>query len=176
MINITKPSANIIAVTDTAYDFLPIIEFNSTVPALSTIKKASGMYLGHYYWELNIPNSQDVNPSYVWFNGADWSWSSILGGGDLIDVIQSAANTMYPLGTWLNTEMSSTVLISPATGLAKSYFSPTCSYTASSDNNIVYFKINGDYYEIPLSRLQVSGINPASLSSAISSISTLLTA
>jgi len=62
------------------------------------------------------------------------------------------------------------------TGLAKSYFNPTCSYTASADSNIVYLKINGDCYDIPLSELQVSGTNPASLTDAISAISTLLTA
>jgi len=178
MINIAKTGAGIVTVTDSSYSSLPIIKFTATSNNAVQISKAKGFYQGHYYWELNLPVGETAGSNqYVWFDGTDWYWSSEMTVGAIIfDRIQAAPNTIYPLGTWYNAVMSSSVLISPATGLAKSYFSPTCSYTASSDNNIVYFKINGDYYEIPLSRLQVSGVNPASLSSAISSISTLLTA
>ncbi len=180
MINIVKSSGSspsqTIGIYDTDEDFFPIMKFNSTVPVLSTIKKASGVYLGHYYWELTIPNSYGSNVSYIWFNGTEWLWSSALGGGELIDSIGAPTSTIYPLGTWdSSSEMSPSSLISPATGLAKSYFNPTCSYTASADSNIVYLKINGDCYDIPLSKLQVSGTNPASLANAISAISTLLT-
>jgi hypothetical protein len=70
---------------------------------------------------------------------------------------------------------SGIVTVTTDAGLPKSYFNSSCSYTALSENNMVYFKINGDSYEIPLSSLQINGISPTSLSDSIAYISNLLT-
>jgi hypothetical protein len=76
----------------------------------------------------------------------------------------------------INIAKTSGIVTVTDTGLPKSYFNPTCSYTASSNNDIVYFKVNNDSYEIPLAKLQVSGSSQASLSTALTSITSLLTA
>jgi hypothetical protein len=75
----------------------------------------------------------------------------------------------------INIAKSSGIVTITDTGLPKSYFNSSCSYTALSENNMVYFRINGDSYEIPLTSLKINGTTPISLSNAISLISTLLT-
>ena len=173
MINIAK-SSGIVTVSDTSYSSLPIMKF-VTFQSMEVTAKASGFYNGHYYWHFD-DLYYDYNDTYVYFKGADWYWRSALGeSGIIIDILQSAPNTTYPLGSWLNGEMENTILITPSSNLPKSYFNPTCSYTANDNNNMVYFKINGDSYEIPLASLEVNGSHPTNLPEAIQFITDLLT-
>jgi hypothetical protein len=176
MINIQK-ATGIVTLTDTSYDFLPVVKF-TVLSGQTAIVESSGLYNGHYYWELNLSDIVQgyVGISYIFYKNGDWNWNSALNGnGIALDIIQGATNTTYPLGTWnLTSAMTSSILISPATGLAKSYYNVTCSYTASSVNNMVYLKINNDSYEIPLKSLQVNSVSPSTLSESISLISALL--
>ena len=172
MINIAK-SSGIVTVSDSSYSSLPIVKF-VTVQSMEVTAKASGFFNGHYYWQFD-GLYQGYDNTYIYFQGGDWRWTSALGGGTFIDRIQSALNTIYPLGSWLDGTMTSSTLITPASNLPKSYFNPTCNYTASDNKNIVYFKINGDSYEIPLASLEVDGAIPSALNDALDLITALLT-
>lgn len=73
------------------------------------------------------------------------------------------------------TKTNGIIQITTDGGLPKSYFNSNVSFTANSENLMFYIKINGDYYEVPLATLEISGTSPSSLPAGISSLATLFT-
>ena len=71
------------------------------------------------------------------------------------------------------TNLGGIIQITMDSNLSKNYFNPNVSFTASSENLVFYIKINGDAFEIPLDKLEVSGSAPASLTDGINALATL---
>jgi hypothetical protein len=175
MINITC-SNGITTVENTDYNVMPVVRFVN--PVGSYISEAKGMYNGHYYWILNglapfgvLPAAGDV---YIWFNTSQTEWwaTNTLGGGFFYDNIQSPTNTLYPLDAFTQGSFDAGTLISPANGLAKSYFNINGKF--HTKETIFYVYLANDVYEIPLAKLQVNGSPQATMQDGINALAAIL--
>jgi len=175
MINITC-SNGITTVVNTDYNVMPVVKFVNSVG--SYISEARGMYNGHYYWALDgvasYGNLPGVGTVYIWFNTGDTEWwaTDTLGGGLFYDTIQSPTNTLYPLEAFVGGSFDGSILISPANGLAKSYFNINGKFHTKETTFYVY--LANDVYEIPLAKLQVNGSSQATMQDGINALAAIL--
>lgn len=175
MINITC-SNGITTVVNTDYNVMPVVKFVN--PEGSYISEAKGMYNGHYYWALDgvaaygsLPGTGTI---YIWFKTGDTEWwaTDALGGGLFYDNIQSPTNTLYPLEAFIGGSFDAGTLISPANGLAKSYFNINGKF--HTKETIFYVYLANDVYEIPLAKLQVNGSPQATMQDGINALAGIL--
>jgi hypothetical protein len=175
MINITC-SNGITTVVNTEYNVMPVVRFVN--PVGSYISEARGMYNGHYYWALDgvaaygsLPGTGTI---YIWFKTGDTEWwaTDALGGGLFYDSIQSPTNTLYPLEAFAGGSFDAGTLISPANGLAKSYFNINGKFHTKETTFYVY--LANDVYEIPLAKLQVNGSSQATMQDGINALAAIL--
>ncbi len=175
MINITC-SNGITTVVNTDYNVMPVVKFVN--PEGSYISEARGMYNGHYYWALDgvaaygsLPGTGTI---YIWFKTGDTEWwaTDTLGGGLFYDSIQSPTNTLYPLEAFIGGSFDAGTLISPANGLAKSYFNINGKFHTKETTFYVY--LANDVYEIPLAKLQVNGSSQATMQDGINALAAIL--
>lgn len=175
MINITCANG-ITTVENTDYNVMPVVKFVN--PEGSYISQAKGMYNGHYYWALdgvaqygNLPTGGTI---YIWFNtsATEWWAADALGGGLFYDNIQTPTNTLYPLEAFIGGSFDAGTLISPANGLAKSYFNINGKF--HTKETIFYVYLANDVYEIPLAKLQVNGSPQATMQDGINALAAIL--
>jgi hypothetical protein len=175
MINITCANG-ITTVVNTDYNVMPVVKFVN--PVGSYISQAKGMYNGHYYWALDGVAAYGSFPGtgtiYIWFKTGNTEWwaTDALGGGLLYDSIQSPTNTLYPLEAFAGGSFDAGTLISPANGLAKSYFNINGKFHTKETTFYVY--LANDVYEIPLAKLQVNGSPQATMQDGINALATIL--
>lgn len=175
MINITCANG-ITTVENTDYNVMPVVRFVN--PVGSYISEAKGMYNGHYYWVLNgiaqygnLPFAGDV---YIWFNTSETEWwaTDTLGGGFFYDQISAPTNTLYPIEAFIGGSFDAGTLISPANGLAKSYFNINGKFHTKETTFYIY--LANDVYEIPLAKLQVNGSTQATMQDGINALAAIL--